>query len=80
MNEQLFFYKSNLIPVGKSFLHVYFLGNARGRKISTSDYEAFLNSFLGARISDISYENFGIFFQVLLICSALYFVRILKSL
>ena len=73
-----FFYKSTLIPIGSRFLHVYSLSKDEVKDLSRVNYETFLKSFIGAGISNRRSENLGVLFQVFVICSVLFILRLLK--
>tara|TARA_Y100000589_G_scaffold129650_1_gene123301 strand:+ start:3924 stop:4631 length:708 start_codon:yes stop_codon:yes gene_type:complete len=79
-NGKNFFYKSTLIPIGSRFLHTYSLSSDQVKDLVRINYETFLKSFIGARVNDLSSENVGILFQVLVICGILFILRLLKFL
>lgn len=78
-DAQKFSYLATLIPTGHRFLFFHMLVEQSFLSRADKPYYTLLKSFLGARVTNSMKNNLGVFVQVLVICSALILLRILKS-
>lgn len=78
-NKVNYLHLSTLIPTGQSFtLYHAFIPEKYEDGIKAS-YYSLLKSFIGARVSESSTNNFGILLQVLVICTVLIVIRLFRT-